>query len=308
MKQQTKFFYPFTRGQRTGVLALILLIILIQAAYYFFSSNDIATNEQKSQQEKEWLALQPKIDSLKALAGEKRDTIYPFNPNFISDYKGYTLGLSLTEIKRLHDFRKTGKYVNSAQDFQNVTKVNDVQLAKISPYFKFPDWVNKQKSESKTQYKDFDRHDKFDKNAGISGKSNKKSIVKADINTALEEDLDKVFGIGPAFAKKILRKRAQLGAFVSMEQIDEFTEFSPEALSGLKQRFMIGANPDVTKINVNTASLNQLAYFPYFNRNIAKGIITRRSMKGKISNIEELLDINDFPFDKVKIIALYLEF
>ncbi|MCR5863226.1 helix-hairpin-helix domain-containing protein [Flavobacterium sp. J372] len=93
-----------------------------------------------------------------------------------------------------------------------------------------------------------------------------------------------------------------------MEQIDEFTEFSPEALSGLKQRFMIGANPDVTKINVNTASLNQLAYFPYFNRNIAKGIITRRSMKGKISNIEELLDINDFPFDKVKIIALYLEF
>lgn len=307
MKQQPKFFYPFTRGQRTGVLALLLLVVVIQVSYYLFSSNDFSTTSQTTRQEKDWLALQPKIDSLKSLAGEKRDTIYPFNPNFISDYKGYTLGLSLAEIKRLHDFRKTGKYVNSAEDFQDVTKVSDVQLAKISPYFKFPDWVSKKEKSSKIAYVDFDDK-KFDKSFGKSEKSDKKNLVKIDLNTALEEDLDKVYGIGPAFAKKILRKRAQLGAFVSMEQMDEFTEFSPEAINGLRHKFMIGPQPEVIKVNINTASLNQLSYFPYFNRSIAKSVITRRSMKGKISNIEELLDINDFPVDKVKIIALYLDF
>lgn len=307
MKQQPKFFYPFTRGQRTGVLALLLLVVVIQVSYYLVSSNDFSTTAQTTQQEKEWLALQPKIDSLKSLAGEKRDTIYPFNPNFISDYKGYTLGLSLAEIKRLHDFRKTGKYVNSTEDFQNVTKVSDVQLAKISPYFKFPDWVSKKEKSSKTAYTDFDDK-KFDKSFGKSKKTDKKNLVKIDLNTALEEDLDKVYGIGPAFAKKILRKRAQLGAYVSMEQMDEFAEFSPEAINGLRQKFMIGPQPEVIKVNINTASLNQLSYFPYFNRSIAKSVITRRSMKGKISNIEELLDINDFPVDKVKIIALYLDF
>lgn len=307
MKQQPKFFYPFTRGQRTGVLALLLLVVVIQVSYYLVSSNDFSTTSQTTQQEKDWLALQPKIDSLKSLAGEKRDTIYPFNPNFISDYKGYTLGLSLAEIKRLHDFRKTGKYVNSAEDFQDVTRVSDVQLAKISPYFKFPDWVSKKEKSSKTAYVDFDDK-KFDKSYAKSEKADKKNLVKIDLNTALEEDLDKVYGIGPAFAKKILRKRAQLGAYVSMEQMDEFTEFSPEAINGLRQKFMIGPQPEVIKVNINTASLNQLSYFPYFNRSIAKSVITRRSMKGKISNIEELLDINDFPIDKVKIIALYLDF
>jgi DNA uptake protein ComE-like DNA-binding protein len=308
MKQQPKFFYPFSRGQRTGVLALILLIVIIQGAYYLFSSYDISTGGTKSKDEQEWLALQPKIDSLKALAGEKRDTIYPFNPNFISDYKGYTLGLSLAEIKRLHDFRKSGKYVNSAKDFQDITKVSNSKLAKISPYFKFPDWVNKKNFQSKSDYKDFSDKPRFEKAEAANVNPAKKDLPKIDINTALEEDLDKVFGIGPAFAKKILRKRAQLGAFVSMEQMNEFAEFSPEALSGLKQRFKVGLSPDVIRININTASLNQLAYFPYFNRSIAKGIITRRSMKGKISNIEELSDINDFPVDKMKIIALYLDF
>lgn len=306
MKQQPKFFYPFTRGQRAGVIALILLIVIIQTVYYCYSSYNLSTGQQGSKQRKEWLALQPKIDSLKAIAGEKRDTVYPFNPNFISDYKGYTLGLSLAEIKRLHDFRKTGKYVNSAEDFQDVTKVSDVQLAKISPYFKFPDWVLKKNAESKSGFKDFDNP--YYKREKVLGKPEKKSVVKIDINDAVEEDLDKVFGIGPAFAKKILRKRAQLGAFVSMEQMDEFAEFSPEAISGLKEKFFAGQQPDVAKINVNTASLNQLAYFPYFNRSIAKAIITKRSMKGKISNIEELLGINEFPVDKVKIITLYLEF
>lgn len=307
MKQQPKFIYPFSRGQRTGVIALVLVIIIIQVAYYFFSSYDVSTSAEKSEEEKEWLALQPKIDSLKALAGEKRDTIYPFNPNFISDYKGYTLGLSVAEIKRLHDFRKTGKYVNSPEDFRNVTKVSDAQLAKISPYFKFPDWVTKKNNSQKNNYRDF-RDDKFEKSSAKTEKYEKKNLVKIDLNSALEEDLDKVFGIGPAFAKKILRKRAQLGAFVSMDQMDEFSEFSPEAIAGLKKNFFIGPQPQVTKVNVNSSSLNQLAYFPYFNRGIAKSIITKRSMKEKISNIEELLDINDFPVDKVKIIALYLEF
>ncbi|MGV3460498.1 MAG: ComEA family DNA-binding protein [Flavobacterium sp.] len=307
MKQQPKFFYPFSRGQRTGVIALVLVIVIIQVAYYFFESYDFSNSAEKSQDEKEWLALQPKIDSLKALAGEKRDTIYPFNPNFISDYKGYTLGLSLAEIKRLHDFRKAGKYVNSAEDFKNVTKVSDAQLAKISPYFKFPDWVSKKGNSPKNVYRDFG-DDKFEKSSLKSEKYKKKNPVKIDLNSALEEDLDKVFGIGPAFAKKILRKRAQLGAFVSVDQMDEFAEFSPDAIAGLKKNFIIGPQPQVTKVNINSSSLNQLAYFPYFNRSIAKSIITKRSMKGKISNIEELLDINDFPVDKVKIIALYLEF
>lgn len=293
------FFYRFTKGQQKGVMALFILIIVLQALYFVLMSKDLRTDEQQSAEEKEWIALQDKINELKAKKGTAKETvIYPFNPNFISDYKGYTLGMSVEEIDRLHDFRKTGKFINSAQDFKNVTKVSDSLLAEISPYFKFPDWVNKQPVVGNTQNKKRDEQ---------VTSPHVKSIV-IDINDALEEDLDKAYGIGPAFAKKILRRRALLGGYVNMEQMEDFNEFSPEAKKELKKLFAITKPPQVNKVNINSASLNQLSYFPYFDKSIAKSIITYRSMKGKINNVEELLNINGFPVDKIQIIALYLEF
>lgn len=294
----------FSRQQRKGIVALLLLMAAIQAGYYIYNAVDVTTADKASAEEKDWLAHQVEIDELKSRKVEKATVIYPFNPNFISDYKGYTLGMSVAEIDRLHKFREKGQWINSADDFKKITGVHDTLLAKLSPYFKFPDWVTKKQTE-KPEYKQDYSSSKYGTKEYVM---EEKKIVQLDINAALEEDLDKVYGIGPAFAKKILRRRAQLGAFVSMEQMDEFTEFSPEAIAGLKKNFKVQANPAVEKINVNTASLSQLAAFPYFNKSLARAVITRRSMKGKLNNIEELLEINDFPVDKHKIIALYLDF
>lgn len=225
----------------------------------------------------------------------------------VSSYCNYRGGvMSTAEIDRLHAFRKAGKFVNSAEDFKQVTNVSDKLLAKLSPYFKFPDWVNKKHEEAaigKPAVPGYNNRENYTTSTATESKT-----TLLDINTALEEDLDKVYGIGPAFAKKILRRRAQLGGYVSMDQMKDFPEFSPEALQGLNKHFAVIGQPAVEKLNINTASLNQLSYFPYFNKNLAKAIITRRSMKGKIIKVEELLDINEFPVDKVKIIALYLEF
>lgn len=297
-----RFFFRFTKQQQKGVLALFILVILLQAGY-FIINNFTKKTTVTSKEEQEWLALQPEIDALKAAQAKKQFTIYPFNPNFISDYKGYTLGMSVQEINRLHKFREGNKYVNSAAEFQQVTQVSDSLLAAISPYFKFPDWVIKkqaQQQQGNQSYANPYPNKPFVKE--------EKKIVQLDINEAVEEDLVKVYGIGPAYAKTILRKRAKLGAFVSMEQMNEFEQFSPEAVTGLKKAFYVGTNPIVTKLNVNTASLSQLTYFSYFNRDIAKAIITCRSMQGRLNNVEDLIKINQFPVDKVKIIALYLEF
>ncbi|WP_159800046.1 helix-hairpin-helix domain-containing protein [Flavobacterium sp. MK4S-17] len=302
MKGPFQFFLKFNKGQRKGILALFLLIITIQAGYLVYSSSTIISKRKQSAEEKEWLSLQTEIDALKARYNVKKTVIYPFNPNFITDYKGYTLGMSVAEIGRLHKFRETGKYVNSAQEFQLVTKVSDSLLQTISPYFKFPDWVVNKKRNGISQKEKPGYYTKQ------SNKAKEKALPVLDINQATEEDLDKVFGIGPYFAKMILRRRSQLGAYVSMEQMDDFEKLSPEAVAGLKKTFKVGDAPQVTKLNINSASLNQLAYFPYFNKSLAKAIITQRSMYGKIPNIEELLKINDFPVEKVKIIALYLEF
>lgn len=300
--------YRFTSGQRKGILALVLLIIVVQGVWFFIGRVSPSASKV-SNEEKQWLAQQVKLDALKAKADSTSHKIYPFNPNFISDYKGYTLRMTPTQIDKLKAFRAKNQWINSADDFKKVTGVSDSLLAVISPYFKFPDWVNKKNNANFKQQgsavvtKPGDYKEK-------PYKTEKKAaeVKQLDINEALEEDLISVYGIGPAFAKKILRRRADLGAFVSMEQMDDFKEFSPEAVAGLKELFKVGANPLVNKINVNTASLQQLSRFPYLNKDVARAIITERSMNGKIDNFDELSKINEIFVVKSKIISLYLEY
>jgi hypothetical protein len=81
-------------------------MVLVQLCYYFISNQKPSTSEDTS-----WLLTQNEIDSLKLNRATKKDTIYPFNPNFITDYKGYKLGMSVQEIDRLHQYRAQNKYV-----------------------------------------------------------------------------------------------------------------------------------------------------------------------------------------------------
>ena len=85
--------------------------------------------------------LQHTIDSIKAIEFPK--IIYPFNPNFISDQRGYFLDLSPQEIDRLHAYRKQVKWINSVREFKKVTGVDSNCLHTFSTFFNFPSRLKK---------------------------------------------------------------------------------------------------------------------------------------------------------------------
>ena len=288
-----KSLFVFTSDQRKGIFALLFFIIALQFAYFFVDFS-IPTNEDPEEQK--WLSLQPQVDSMKMDIANKRPKMYLYNPNFITDYKGYKLGMSVDEIDRLLAFRKENKYVNSSQEFQNVTKISDSLLNVMSPYFKFPDWVN-----NKKEYKEFKKYPNqaFAKN---------EKIVLIDINQATKEDLIKIYGIGEAISVRILKQKEVLGGFVSMEQMKDIWGLSPEVIENLNSHFKVSVLPNFKKIDINNASLKELSQFYYFKYPLAKEIVTYRSMKGNISNIEDLTKIKGFPVDKAKTIELYLAF
>lgn len=287
----SKSYFQFTKQQRRGILSLIIVMILIQVGYFYWSTRRTTFD---SSSDKSWLAMQSVIDSLKNRPTTTKAVIYPFNPNFITDYKGYKLGMKLEEINRLVAFRAQNKFVNSAEDFQKVTGVSDSLLNAISPFFKFPDWVNKQKNNP--NYKPYAKFESA------------KKIVQIDINEATPEDLIKLYGIGPALSERILKQKEQLGGFVSMTQMESIWGLSPEVIENLNKHFLVKSVPSVKKIKINSLSTKELAKFPYFNFTIAKEIVTFRSMNGEIKSIEDLAKINGFPSEKIGFIALYLEF
>ena len=288
-----KSFFEFSRQQRTGVFLLFFVIIALQLTYFFV---DFSSFSKESPEKENWLSLQSQIDSLKQEKLDYVPKIYPFNPNFITDYKGYKLGMSVAEIDRLLVFRKQNKYVNSPQEFQAVTKVSDSLLSVISPYFKFPDWVK-----NKKEFKEYPKYPNM-------AFAKKEKMVIIDINQATQEDLIKIYGIGEAISLRILKFKENLGGFVSMEQMNDIWGLSPEVIENLNTHFKISALPTVKKIDINNASIKELSLFPYFKYPISKNIVTYRSMNGDIKNSEDLTKIKGLSIEKAKIIALYLDF
>jgi DNA uptake protein ComE-like DNA-binding protein len=286
-----KRFLAFNKNERKGVFVFFVFILLLQGVYFWVSTSKEHSAENPD--EISWLSNQKIIDSLKNIS-EPKPTLYPFNPNFISDFKGYQLGMSVQEIDKLFEFRKTGKFVNSAKEFQAVTGISDSLLRLISPYFKFPDWVTNPNKPTNQNFKSFNKKEE--------------PIVAQDLNSASQEDLIKVRGIGEKLSERILTHKEKLGAFVSMEQLKEIYGLSEEVIEEMSKYFYVTESLTIKRIKINELSIKELGEFPYFRYPISKNIVVYRSNHGKIRNSEDLAKIPDFPVEKIEIIALYLEF
>ena len=288
-----KSYFLFSREHRSGIFLLFVIIVFAQLGYYFLADYFVST--KNNTEDKAWLMVQSEIDSLKNIQFTKKDTIYPFNPNYITDYKGYKLGMTIQEIDRLHAYRKKGKFVNSAIEFQQITKVSNSFLSKISPYFKFPDWVKNKGTAASEKFHKFLPKEKV-------------KIIQKDINAASREELIAVYGIGEKLADKILLEKEKFGGFVSMDQFQFIWGISPEAIADLEKRFFVKSPEGIKKIAINDLSMKELAKFPYFNYALAKEIVVYRTMNSGIKEIADLTKIKGMPNEKIKIIALYLEF
>lgn len=285
-----KSHFMFSKQKRSGIFLLVILIILAQYIYFFV---DFSSNEITNVNEDELRLYKSEVDSLRKVALDlKAPKIFPFNPNYITDYKGYSLGMSNEEIDRLHQFRATNKWVNSAKDFKNVTKVSDSLLAEISPYFRFPDWVTNPKPKKNNFY----------------SSSSKPKIVtqKIDLNVATALQLQKVYGIGEGFSKRIIDYRYKYQGFVSTDELSEIWGLTPEVIGRIKAQFVVKTPRKIKTYNLNTATRDQLVTIPHIDYEIANSIIEERILRDGFKSIEDLTKVERFPIRKLQIIRLYL--
>jgi len=285
-----KSYFVFNSSQRNGILFLLLLVsgfAVINNYIDFTTENLLDTNS------KEVLAVQKELDSIRTLLTESNQPkIYPFNPNFITDFKGYKLGMSSEEIDRLLDYRKQNKWINSKEDFKKVTKVSDSFLDQISSYFKFPDWI----SNPKPKYSDWRK-----------GFKEKTFDQKIDLNSATQLELKKVNGIGEALSKRIIDYRDKLGGFANDIQLYEVYGLDYQLTDKVRNDFTVKTPKEIIKMNLNKISASDIATVPGISFELAKRIWEFRILNERIVDFIELKKIEGLTERKLQGIQLYLK-
>ena len=296
--------FRFNKQERSGIFFLLLFIVVFQVLYFVGKSYPALEKDNSFVVDEEY---QAKLDELKDNI-RKKDTflLYPFNPNYISDYKGYTVGMSTAEIDRLHAFRAKNQYVNSSKEFQKVTLVSDSLLQIISPYFKFPEWTNKGNSHSNGSNELGPSSTSKTVPIQDIGNSAVNSEVK-DLNKVTAEELKSIKGIGDVLSRRIVKFRDMLGGFVVEKQLSHVYGLESEVVARLLGRYKILESPSISKININQASPYDLAKLVYIKYAVAARIVAYREKNGGINSFDELLGIEDFPTEKLDIIELYLQ-
>lgn len=282
----------FSNKQRNGIFLLIIIIIILQFSYVKL----ISKNTQPVIENQLIESYIKEVDSLKQQKLAKQaPEIYPFNPNYITDYKGYTLGMTNEEIDRLLKFRETNQWVNSAKQFQEVTKISDSLLAIISPYFKFPEWVTNPSKVNKIV-------------SNFSTNNQPKTFEqKIDLNLATAQQLQKVYGVGEKLSERIVAYRnKQKGGFIDDVQLTEVYGLSTEVIESITNQFTVKTPAPITQINLNTATAEELVTIKYIDYEIAHQIIQARIVREGFKSLDELTKVKDFPIQKLAIIKLYL--
>jgi DNA uptake protein ComE-like DNA-binding protein len=288
-----KSHFWYTKNQRNGILLLLIIIIFLQLILHF---KNFDSQQMVDLSLPKITSYNKQLDSLKKKSSKKKKfKIYPFNPNYISDYKGYQLGMNVDEIDRLLAHREQRLYVNSAKEFQTITKISDSLLQKISPFFKFPEWVQKKNNNKNNQQR-------YIPNSRI----NVSEITTVDINKATLKDFTAIEGVDEYISERIIKYRSKLQGFSFKEQLFEVWGLDELMANKILSTFSIKNKPIIKKVNINTASFKEVLSNPYIDYELCIQIFDYKDEVAELQSISEIKNIEGFPIKKYNRIVLYL--
>lgn len=104
----------------------------------------------------------------------------------------------------------------------------------------------------------------------------RKQDLRVELNSADTMTLQLLHGIGPAYARRIVKYRERLGGFVADSQLLEVYGFTPELLEHIRPYLEVDTSGR-RRIAINRAGLKELARHPYVEYYQARDIVNLRS-------------------------------
>lgn len=133
-----------------------------------------------------------------------------------------------------------------------------------------------------------------------------KPPLSIDINKASVEEWKTLRGIGDVLSERIIKYRNGLGGFYSVNQIQEVYGLSPEVFLDIKPQLTISG--EVNKLNINTASKEELEKHSYIHSSLASQIVNYRTKVHAFESNEDVKKLYLVDDELYKKIIPYIEF
>jgi competence protein ComEA len=303
MKNNFRDYLTFNKRERNGVFVLVsiiaLLILYLNISEQFFeqdrvdftqfdslvlASKKIVSDEANQKTE---IAEAPAIKKQKT-----ENHYFEFNPNGLPEDDWRRLGISERQIKTIKNFESKGGRFHKKEDLKKIYGIKEQQYKTLEPYIQLA--INKE--EEKNANSVF-------KDGKVEQAKNRKTIV--DLNTADSVTLLTIKGIGPFYAKNIIKYRNLLGGFVAKEQLMEIWKFDQEKYASIEKSVEVDAST-VKKIKINSCSVEELKH-PYLKWNQVNGIVNYRQKHGKFKTIDEIKNTDLVDDETLRKLAPYLQ-
>jgi competence protein ComEA len=286
LKKLVRNFFGFSRGETNGFLVLlpILLLILFSEPLYRYW---VSSQKQDFTDESKYLdslvatldKQSPRLDSSEQQTAQN---LFAFNPNETTKDELIELGFSGKLATRIINYRNKGGTFRIKNDLLKMYGMDSSLFDVVKPYMLLPDSVIKKQFASKNF---------------IDETKKKVVIIRFDINTADTTHLKSIYGIGEKLSLRIIKYRESLGGFIRPDQLQEVFGLDTAVVNRLAAKSFIEENFHPKKLNLNTATEEELEKHPYLNRKEAKAIVSYRFQHGKFNSVEEVQKI--YLLDKI---------
>ncbi len=314
MKETIAEYFAFTKKERKGIIVLLtLIILLIIAPYYlnYIAVNKLHTIDPKLQQQLAQLQLQKDTATNRynnkyasnyddQNNGSYRDytphwkafeknydqenldaSLFAFNPNTLTAEGWKNLGLKDKTITTLQNYISKGGRFRTADDIKKIWGISPALQQRLLPYIQIDD-VDMPQSNTTASYSN-----NYPPNTTTTTYTKKDANYKIDINTADTLTWQKLPGIGSKLAWRIVQYRNKLGGFNATQQIAETFGLQDSTFEKIKTNLVCNPNEELTKININTATINDLRH-PYLPNPVANNLLQYRNQHGKFATIADL--------------------
>lgn len=241
---------------------------------------------------------------------------FPFDPNTADSSEFLRLGLRPWQVRNIYKYRAKGGIYRRKQDFARLYGLTVREYRELEPYIRISDefqpaatLLDDNMSATNSLHDSLMARSREASHSVRFRSDSLRRPVKiqegqhVELGTADTTQLQTVPGIGPYYAREIVRYGQRLGGYVSVDQLDEIESFPQEA-----KRFFVVQEANPRKLNLNRLSLNELRRHPYINYYMAKTIIDYRRLHGRIVSLEDLRLSRDFPPEVIRRLKPYVAF